>query len=698
MAPSIKATIDLVLLGAGHAHVEVVRRLANRPEQRLRLTLITREPWTPYSGRVPAYIRGECAAAEAYIDLGPLSAAACTRLVLGAATAIDLAERRVSVSGRPALSFDLLSIDIGGIPAVPAGGGIPVKPIGGLLAELEQLNRTLAPGARIALIGGGASGAELALALARRFGSRFRIVLVCDTPDPLYHAPPVVRDIVRAALAETAVELACGVHAGPHVGGKLALSDGSFIDAAAVLWATQTIGPPVLAEAGLACDPSGCALVDPTLRSQSHGFVFAAGDCATIPDAPRPKAGVWALRAGPVLAANLRRVARGQPLRAWKPPADALAIVGLGDGRAVAWRGRLAVSGRSAARYKDWIDARFMRRYGIAGLPHRSVTTEVMPAELDPADLGTVSNTAGPHARAGLTPPVGAALMQLAVHLRAPLDDPFETGRIAAAQALVRLHASDARPWAASAIVTIPAMPDHHARADMLALLQGLSEMLAGDGAALVDCTSARGEALAIGLVMTGLLMAGHRQPVTLQAGNVLVLTKPPGSGIVLEGHRRGLAKARWLLTALGVMRGSSAAAAGILRQYGTTACTAVAIHGVIGTLSAMLRDANLAAVLYRDAVPALPGALELSALGVAHAASDDNRRVWQAAPDAPEIALLADPQIAGGLLAGVPRGEAEPCLAALTEAGYLAAAIGMVEPRRLEVPRMRLEAKPDPE
>src|SRR5580693_4815325 len=130
---------DLVLLGAGHAHVEVLRRFAHRPDPRLRLTLIARDPTTAYSGRLPGLIRGECTPADAHIDLGPLAAVAHARLVIAEAIAIDLAARQVVVRGRPAIRFDLLSIDIGGVPAMPDDGGIPVKPIGGFVAALTHL-------------------------------------------------------------------------------------------------------------------------------------------------------------------------------------------------------------------------------------------------------------------------------------------------------------------------------------------------------------------------------------------------------------------------------------------------------------------------------------------------------------------------------------------------------------------------------
>ena len=224
---------------------------------------------------------------------------------------------------------------------------MPVKPIGQFLARLSALEATLQPGARIAVVGGGAGGTELALALARRYRERVRIVLVCDTPEPLAGAPPFARRVVRAALVDAGVELACGVQAGAWADGRLALSDGSFLEVGTALWATGVVGPAFLAASGLACDAAGCARVTATLRSVSHDFVFAAGDCAAIEGNPRPKSGVWAVRAGAPLAANLRRAARGRALRRWRPQSDALAILGLGDGRALAWRNGVAVAGRA---------------------------------------------------------------------------------------------------------------------------------------------------------------------------------------------------------------------------------------------------------------------------------------------------------------------------------------------------------------
>src|SRR5271168_5097079 len=135
MQPRGPVETDILLLGAGHAHVEVLRRFAMRPEPGVRLTLIGREPETPYSGMLPGLIRGDYEPRQAHIDLAPLAAAAGARLILGEAVSIQRAARTVSVPGRPDIPFDILSINVGGEPDAARGGGIPVKPIGRFLDQ-----------------------------------------------------------------------------------------------------------------------------------------------------------------------------------------------------------------------------------------------------------------------------------------------------------------------------------------------------------------------------------------------------------------------------------------------------------------------------------------------------------------------------------------------------------------------------------
>ena len=420
-------------------------------------------------------------------------------------------------------------------------------------------------------------GTELALALALRYRERARIVLVCDTAEPLGSAPAYARSVARTALVDANVELACGVKAGAWTDGKLALSDGSFLEVATVLWATGVVGPAILAAAGLDCDAAGCVRVSATLRSVSHAFVFAAGDCAAIDGNPRPKAGVWAVRAGAPLAANLRRAARGQALRRWRPQAEALAIVGLGDGRALAWRNGVAVAGRAVWRWKDWIDRRWMRMYQEPMAPMAAGDPRDKSPGAGPMRCGGCGAKVGAEVLAGalaglprlpgadvligldapddaavMLPPPGMAVVQSVDHFRAFIDDPFVFGQIAAAHALSDLHAMGARPWTALAVAAVPYTSSAKMRTELADMLTALRRCWRRTAARWWAGTAPRRRNPRWGFAVTGLAdPARLLRKSGLRPGDALVLTKPLGTGIVLAGHMRGLASAAWLQAAI---------------------------------------------------------------------------------------------------------------------------------------------------
>ncbi len=709
MQPQHPITTDLVLLGAGHAHVEVLRRFAMRPERGVRLTLITREPETLHGGMLAGLIRGQYRFDEAHLDLAPLSIAAGARLIVAEARLIDLAARMVNVSGRPPIAFDVLSINVGGESAAPNTAAIAVKPVGRFLGRLAALEAGMGRGVRIALVGGGAAGAELALALAHRFRGRCQLVLVCDTPEPIGEAPAHARRAVRAALVSAGVELVSGVQAGALTDGRLPLSDGSFLEADAALWAAGMRGPEFLAASGLACDAAGFLRVNAGLRTVSHDFVFAAGDCAVGEARPTPKPEVWATRAGAPLAANLRRAAHGGSARPWHPRRDALVTLDLGDRRAVAWCNGLAVSGRAIWQWKDRIDQRWMRLHTIAAARPADEATRRCDAKLSAEVLGgplaDVPGLATPNLLTGLDtrdlaavlkPPAGQVLVQNVEWLRAFLDDPYVFGQIAAAHALSGLHAMGARAWTALAIAAIPCSAvAAKTRTELSDMLGGAREVLSADGCILIGGHSAEAAEPSIGFAVSGL--ADPRKLLRksgLQVGDALVLTKPLGTGIVLAGHMRGEAHQRWLLTAIDSMRASNAAASRVLLGHGTTACTVVAGFGLAGHLGDMLRASSVAAVLWPDAVPALPGALELAGVGIASPTASQNAFALPGGGADPRSALLIDPQTSGGLLAGVPSRKAAACLSALRDAGLRGAVIGEVEAAASETPSLRLDER----
>ena len=706
MQPSRPIETDIVLLGAGHAHVEVLRRFAMRPEPGVRLTLIGREAETPYSGMLPGLIRSDYTHRQAHIDLAPLAAMAKARLILAEATGIDLDARTVTIPGRPEIPFDLLSVDVGGIPAMPPDAGVPVKPIGGFLDRLYHLEATLPPDSRLAVVGAGPAGTELVLALAARFAGHFRLTLVSGSAEPIDAAPALARRVVRQALVDAGVELICGVNAVALKNGHLVLSDGSGIEVATALWTTGVEGPPFLAASGLDCDAAGCVRVSHTLNSVSHPQVFAAGDCASVDGDPRPKAGVWAVRAGTLLAENLRQTAIGRRLKPWRPQRDALVMLGLGHGRAVAWRNGIAVHGRRVWRLKDRIDRHWMRMYqDMKMVPAPDAPMRCggcgakVGAEVLAGALATLPPADGPNLIAArddaavTKPPLGKLLVQSVDYFRAFIDDPFTFGRIAAAHALSDLYAMGAEPWTALAIAAVPYASGAKMRAELSAMLQGATEVLQADGCALVGGHSAEADEAALGFSVTGLVEPGRvLRKAGLRLGDRLILTKPLGTGIVLAGHMRGNVRAQWLMAAIDSMCGTNAAAVRVTRAYQPHAGTDITGFGLAGHLLEMLEASELAAVLRIADIPELPGARALAAHGIESTLAPENRKLLGDLAYAPDIALLVDPQTSGGLLLGLPAAQAAPCLQALLDAGLNAAIIGEVEPVAEGAGRIRLE------
>lgn len=367
----------LVLVGGGHAHVQVIRALAERPEPDLDLTLVTDRVLTPYSGMLPGYVAGFYSHAQMHIDLARLARVSGVKLVASAASGIDRVNRRLKVADGSTVAYDFLSLNVGITPDLSgiAGAGrhgIAVKPISTFLDRLDMLLATTARNdrpRRIVLVGGGAAGIELALALKARLrsdgsGTRPAWIAIATSNGLVPTLNAGVRRRVEAALARHGVTVLNSFRVVEINADGIRAEDGRFVPADSVLVSTAAKAPAWLADTGLPTDDGGFVQILPTLAALDDPAIFAVGDCATVVDDPMPKAGVFAVRQGIALTGNLRRALRGQPLMPHRPDRDFLTILMTGDGSAIAGRGAwLAVEGRWVWQWKDWIDQRFMRRF-----------------------------------------------------------------------------------------------------------------------------------------------------------------------------------------------------------------------------------------------------------------------------------------------------------------------------------------------
>jgi selenide, water dikinase len=729
MRPSVAIARDLVLLGGGHAHVHVLKRFGMRPVPGIRVSLVTRDLETPYSGMLPGYVAGLYRFEECHIDLVRLARFAGARLIRDEAAGIDRARRQVLCRGHPPIRYDLLSLDIGATPRLDEVPGaaehtVPVKPIDRFARRWEALLERARGGGRVrlAIVGGGAGGVELALAAERRLtallGEAPAVTLVTREGLLPSHNSRVRRLVARlfAARGIRSITDDPVVRVEP---GRLLLAAGGAVEFDEALWVTEAAGAPFLAETGLPLDPHGFVVIDERLRSPADPAVFAAGDVATMPSHPRDKAGVYAVRAGPPLADNLRRALSGREPRRAVPQRRALALIGTGDGQAIASRGPFAAQGRSLWRLKDRIDRRWMRRYTelpeMAGEPGREGEEAMrcggcaakVPAEVLAGAVARLGPAVGPAVAIGLASPDDAALvslpgapplLQTVDFFRAMVEDPYLFGQIAANHALGDIYAMGGVPDTALAIATLPPARPAIVEHDLFHMLKGGSEVLEASGAVLVGGHSAEGAELALGFAVTGRTRPGClMRKAGLRPGDRLILTKPLGTGVILAAEMRGRAKAGMVEAAIAAMLQSAAAASAALAAHGATACTDVTGFGLLGHLVEMLAASAADARLDPAAMPALPGAVELFAAGLASSLDAANRAALaalatgEAAADPALAALLIDPQTAGGLLAGVPAERAALCLAELGRLGYQAAAIGVVAAREGERPLVRL-------
>ena len=368
----------LLLLGGGHAHVQVLADLARQGLPGWAVTLVTPHARQIYSGMLPGWVAGHYRLDQCAIALDTLAARAGVGWRQASGTGLDLAGQQLLCSDGQRLPYDLLSIDTGPMPALAglpgsAAHALPVRPIEAFVAAwpawVERL-RQRPPGAppfRLLVLGAGAAGLELAFAIrhrARREGwPALHLGLVDPAAQPLRDAPPRARRRAAERLAQHDIAWLGQHRVTQLTPGRMHRAEGEPLAFDLALLVTGAAAPDWSAHSGLATDAAGFIRVDAALRSVSHPQVFAAGDVAALPQ-PRPKSGVYAVRAGPVLARHLRAACAGQPTGVWQPQRRALYLISTGERHALACWGRWAVDGAWVWRWKDHIDRRFMRRFG----------------------------------------------------------------------------------------------------------------------------------------------------------------------------------------------------------------------------------------------------------------------------------------------------------------------------------------------
>lgn len=706
-------TRDLVLVGGGHAHALVLRKWAMAPLAGVRVTVINPAPTAPYTGMLPGHIAGHYDRDALDIDLVRLCRAAGARLILDHATGLEAAAQRINLASGRVLEYDIASLDIGITARMPAISGftehaVAAKPLDVYASKWRAYLAAVQDGQtlpRVAVIGAGVAGVELAMAMAYALGrttSGAEVHLV-EAAETLTGTGPATRARLLRALSARGVALHCGAKVAEITPDSVLLTDGRRIAADFVVGAAGAFPQDWLAQTDLPLT-KGFVTVEPDLRVRGHGTLFAVGDCAHIAHAPRPKAGVFAVRAAPVLHDNLRAVLTGQPTRAFDPQRNYLKLISLGETSAVAEKFGVALSGAWLWRWKDRIDRAFMDKFQTLPqmpAPPRPALRALGGAEATGQDQ-TLCGGCGaklgaqalhkvlsalpapqrddilslPGDDAAILATGGARQVMTTDHLRAFTGDPVLMARITAIHALGDIWAMGATPQAATATVILPPMSPNLQARTMAEIMQAASEVFRAAGAEIVGGHSTTGAELTLGFTVTGLCDGTPITHADAQAGDALILTRPIGSGTILAAEMQGRADGRHVAALLARMAKPQGDAARVLRQ--AHAMTDVTGFGLAGHLLAICRASNLRADLTLDAIPLYDGAAKLADAGIRSTAYPDN---LAAAPVTGARGacglLLHDPQTAGGLLAAVAPDQADTLVTELREAGHEAAVVG---------------------
>ena len=675
---------DLVLIGGGHSHVHTIRSFGMTPMPGVRVTLISKDVDTPYSGMIPGYVAGYYTREQCHIDLLRLCSASKVRFIRAEACGLDPVKKEIYCKDkRPPISYDVTSIDVGITPKLPFSNPVvdsvtPVKPIDGFCARWDKIlhrivsTKPLVRPVRIAVVGGGAGGVELAFAIHYRVLTALQslghasardmveVRIISRGGSLMQSHNRRVQQIIARLMQEKGIQVRLHsdiVHVERN-GDETVLiaADGSRMACDEAIWCTSATAQSWIRESGLEVTDEGFVCVSDTLESVSTRDVFACGDVAHFVSSPRPKAGVFAVRAGPPLTANLRRRLSGQPLQPWTPQTQFLGIIGTGDEYAIASRGPLAIEGAHMWTLKDLIDNTWMDGYrgNLSGMSSAMATTNASYSDLDITQeardaLAQASMRCGgcgskigsnllnsvlrrlraddritgrAEVRVGIgrdaalvsPPPAHTLQVQTVDFFRSFISDSYVFGRIAATHALSDVYAMNGEAISALATCVVPYGIESKVQEELLHMLAGVCHALKQENCALVGGHSSEGVEAALGLSVFGVVdEEPHSAIFEPNLGDKLILTKPIGTGTILAADMRGKAKGTWVWSALQTMMQSNRDAAKILFDAGCRTCTDVTGFGLVGHLSQLMQgksDNRIVKLSLRD-VPLLDGAAE---------------------------------------------------------------------------------------
>lgn len=685
----------LLLVGAGHANIAVIKRLVKNPDPSVRLIVVHPQGDALYSGLLPAVLAGDLTPDALSIDVQALTERAGGWFIRGEITQVDPQGSRIFLKrpdwlggeSLPSLTFDHLILNTGAEPGVPFPSThpalYPVKPLTRFVQQLPEIDHLLSQqnSASLSIVGGGPAGLELAFAARRRYGPDLPITLIGKrtlAEDPALRAG---RGAIERALRRHHIQWHPKTEIIKATDGQLRSADGRTFPASMVWVATPVQPPKWLSTSDLTRCPDGFLQVNDTLQCLGQSAIYAVGDLATLAS-PRARSGVMAVRGGQYLATHITRLLQSQPIPAFRPQPRWLTLLNTGDRRAIAIRGHWSAEGAWVFRWKQWIDQRFMARFQMHPMQESSMHCEGCAAKL-PGDV--LQHTLPGHsAQDASYLAIGEESVALSVDaLTHCLSDPALMGCLAVRHAASDLYAGGGQT---GALVNCIGVQRSDRRELMLTEFQWVLHGITREAARL-GLQMAGGHTLSLEQPMVGVSLVGpvrrRVDKTQVHPGDVFWITGPIGTGLFFAGIRQGLISGRQVdrFLARWNQAPSVQQAATIALDFGATAMTDVTGFGLAGHLSEMLGDQ--APLFEPYAAPVLyPEIVTLDQDGLQSSAAPDNWRYTHPSLRAHASWAWYDPQTGGPLLIAIPEHRSDALGEALRMAGFEPQCLGhLVDP-----------------
>ena len=665
---------DLVLLGGGHANIQVLKMMAMNPIGGLRITLISDQTHSPYSGMVPGYLAGYYSYEDCHFDLRRICEELGQRFIKAKIIGVDTQRKKIRLENRADISYDCASINVGIEPKPienssqePALRLIPLKPISRFIAHWDRLISELkayqgdAP-LQLAVVGAGASGVEISIILKMLIDQNKWNAQVCLIHRHEFLVSAKDRRAQRRlskTLEESGIKVLQNTEVLEAHENGLALKDdrgGLYIkEFYRALIATQASAPTWFKSSGLPVDQDGFVKVTGKLLIENEDALFAAGDCIHFSPSPLKKAGVYAVRQGRVLEHNIRAFFTGKSsLRTFHPKKHVLSLITIGDRKALVHQ-----DGPSILRWmwpsllwqvKDGIDRRFMNRF-------QAETFEANPGHVSkimPAPKSTLvpeewqANTCGGCGSKLAASTLTQSLNQLAIpedesvllgvqdgedcaltrfsenrlclqtidQFRSFISDPFILGQIATQHALSDVYAMGGIAKTVQVGLTLCAATEKIHREDIFQVMSGVLDILSKSNVSLVGGHTGEGSELAVAIAVQGEVAPEQVLRKRLaQPGNRLILTKPIGTGVIFAANMLAQANGRLVDEVLSSMLQSNKTAMAAIRSFDISGCTDITGFGLLGHVFEMMgknSDSVLGIKIDYKAIPLFDGVCDL--------------------------------------------------------------------------------------